>query len=58
MIYRQAISIIDTSKLFENIDIDMTILKNIDMDKAILEHIDININKDILENIYVDKIAN
>ena len=36
----------------------MTILKNIDMDKAILEHIDININKDILENIYVYKIAN
>ena len=59
MVYRQAISIIDISKLFKNIviDIDKAILENInidiDKDKEILKNIDIDINndKDILENV-------
>ena len=54
-IYLEAISIIDISTLFENIDIDidMTILEYIDIDKAVLENIDID--KDIFENIDIDK---
>ena len=47
--------------ILKYIDIDIDnkgILQNIDIDKAILKNIDINIDKEILENINIDKISN
>ena len=48
------LKILTSISVWQNIDIDKAIMKNIDINKEILE----NIDKEILENIDIDKILN